>query len=82
MKPLKKLCFLFSQPPDYVTSAVKISMRTDTRDPTAKYEAYNEDMAMVTFFFSKPVCVELISVPSVRSLTSVQSDLGLMMGKG
>ena len=47
------------------------------------YDAYEEDMAEVVFFFSKPVSTELLSSPRMTVFDFVASlggILGLLMG--
>ena len=47
------------------------------------YDAYEEDMAQVVFFFSKPVTTELLSSPRMTVFDFVASlggILGLLMG--
>ena len=67
--------------PDYIADIVKTSQREKVGGST--YDAYEEDMAEVLFFFTKPVTTELLSSPSMTVFDFVASlggIMGLLMG--
>ena len=63
--------------PKYVESSVR------WRQNNAPYDAYEEDMAEVVFFFNRPVTSEFLSLPRMTFfdyVSSVGGLLGLFMG--
>ena len=68
-------------PPSYISDTVKSAQRQ--RNEEDKYDAYEEDMAEVMFFFTRPVTTEYLSSPRMTAfdvLSSVGGILGLFMG--
>lgn len=68
-------------PPSYISDTVKTAQRE--RSDLSQYDAYEEDMAEVMFFFTRPVTTEFLSSPRMTAfgvLSSVGGILGLFMG--
>lgn len=67
--------------PEYISDFVESGQRE--RGDGSTYDAYEEDMAEVLFFFTKPVTTELLSSPSMTVFDFVASlggIMGLLMG--
>ena len=68
-------------PPSYISDTVKTAQRE--RSDLSQYDAFEEDMAEVMFFFTRPVTTEFLSSPRMTAfgvLSSVGGILGLFMG--
>ena len=70
--------------PNYISDTVRSAYREKGDTPwDVKYNAYEEDMAEVKFFFTRPVTTEFLSSPRIRTfdiLSSMGGIMGLFMG--
>ena len=67
--------------PDYISEVLRSARRTKSDNDS--YDAYEEDMAEVVFFFTRPVTTELVSSPRMTVfdfIASLGGILGLLMG--